>query len=243
MKKSDITILNRVMKELKKERPGLMGTITGKYGYNYYMNMHMILATTEAVPEIEPAKDTFDLDKMFDTFNMELIDITIDLEALKAFKKENKKAKNGSRAPYIIKINDNDKYMYLGFNPCYVLDILTFTGTDTIKINAAGLKTDKGYYNMPFYVEAEGRKGLCLPINVNPKKADFTPEVNQEVDLLKAKGLLKGEYKKAVQKETEVKQEAAPEVKQENTEVKADDPKYLMAVWYAENVILKKNIA
>lgn len=258
MKKSDIQILNRILRENKKSRPGLMGSIAGKYGSYYYMNTYMILASSEAAEGIEPARDTWDCDKLFDTFNMELIDITIDLEALQAYKKEVRAAKAKDKKPYIIAIhNYNGKKLFLGINPFSLYDLLKFTGTDKIRINAEGLKD--GYYKLPFYAEGPDRKGLCLPVNVNPKNA-IEPEANQEVDILRAKGLLKGEYRKAVKKEAtaEVK-EAAPEVKPEaikpaaemkeaieTPEVKApaaDDPAYLLAVWYAENIILKQKTA
>lgn len=250
MKKSDIQILNRILRENKKSRPGLAGSIAGKYGSYYYMNTYMVLASPEAAEGIEPARDTWDCDKLFDTFNMELIDISIDLEALQAYKKEARAAKAGSKKPYIIAIHDGGKMIFLGINPFFLYDLLKFTGTDKIRINAEGLKD--GYYKLPFYAEGPDRKGLCLPVNVNPKNA-IEPEANQEVDILRAKGLLKGEYRKAVKKEAapEVKPEAiepAAEVKEaiETPEVKApaaDDPAYLLAVWYAENIILKQKTA
>ena len=248
MKKSDIQILNRVLRENKKSRPGLMGSIAGK-NCNYYMNMYMILASSEAAEGIEPARDTWDCGKMFDeTYNMDLIDVDIDMEALQAHKKEGKKLGNGSKAPYIIKVNDGGKIIYIGINPAFLLDLLKFTGTDYIMINAAGLK--EGYYKLPFYAGGAGRKGLCLPVNVNPRNADKTPEVNQEVDILRATNkkpaAVKTEAKEAA---ADVKQEAAPEVKPEaieTPEVKApaaDDPAYLLAVWYAENILLKQKTA
>jgi len=230
MKKSDIAILNRVLKENKKGRSGFIGYMEGKHGYTYYINSHMIYASIEKADGIEKAPEAFDCDKMFDTFNMDLLDITIDLDALQAFKKENKKAGNGSRAPYIIKINDGEKVTYLGFNPAYLLDILKFTGSDHIKINVDGLKDH--FYKVPFYIEGEGRKALLLPVNINPHKADISIDHNQEVDIFRAKNpILKGVTTK----------EHKPEAKQPET--KADDPAYLLAVWYAENVILKQATA
>jgi hypothetical protein len=190
----------------------------------------MIYATTEDIPDFEPAPAAESYQKtvntMFDTMKIDFIDIQIDIDALKAYKKEAKAAK--SNKPYIIKINDGGKVNYIGINPAYLLDLLTFTGTDTIRINADGLK-DK-YYKLPFYSEGSENKGLLLPVNVNPK-TDIDPEANQEVDILRAKNPIKGFKGVTTENHT-------PEAKKE-----ADDPAYLLAVWYAENVILKAKTA
>lgn len=241
MKKSLIQILNRVLRENKKVYTGLIGRIDTSYGLHCYMNNHMIYATTEDIPDFEPAPAAESYQKtvntMLDTMKIDFIDIQIDIETLKAYKKEFKAASSkGGKKPYIIKINDGGKVNYIGINPAYLLDLLTFTGTDTIRINADGLK-DK-YYKLPFYSEGSENKGLLLPVNVNPK-TDIEPEANQEVDILRAKNPVKGFKGVTTEKHTP---EAAPEAKKED-KAPADDPAYLLAVWYAENVILKKKTA
>ena len=74
---------------------------------------------------------------------IELTEIKIDLQELKYFLKVNKPKKREKPIPYVIKTPDG----YAGYNPQYLLDLLTFSGTDTIKY----------HYN----------KGLCYSMDLN----------------------------------------------------------------------------
>ena len=165
---SDSAIVKRLLKSSKESRNNAL-LKAHKFNYNGLTfegvtDGHYVIATADTIG-VEFAEDNerMAFERFFDTSALDK-EITIDIEELKVFSKIADK-----KEPYMVKFEACGRTCYGGFNPQYLLDVLTYCKTDKIKVTAKN-----GYVMAPAYIEAENgeRIGLVLPINI---KGSSTP--------------------------------------------------------------------
>lgn len=164
---SDSTIIKRLLKS-SKDSGGYNGALLKAHKFNYngltfegVTDSHYVIATADTIGvELAQDNERMAFERFFDTSALDK-EITIDIEELKVFSKIADK-----KEPYIIKWSNGVHGCYGGFNPQYLLDVLTYCKTDKIKVTAKN-----GYVMAPAYIEAENgeRIGLVLPINIKPQ--------------------------------------------------------------------------
>ena len=184
VKKSDLAILKRILKDGEAYGGGhnLLGRLIRDDG-EYIMSQHYgVFDAENKYDDLAASDSTFDTKTCFKTTAEAAKDgykITFDLEALKAAKKENTGRKSYDKKPYLVKIIDGNKTEYAGFNPSFLIDVLTFTRTESVMIAKEGFNK-AGNLTSPAYIDNGTRKALLLPVNVNPNKR---PDIDNDVKL------------------------------------------------------------
>ena len=126
--------------------------------YSGLTNGHYILASSQEL-SVEASESPFNMYPLFKDINNFDLEISVNVEAVKAFAKLNK----DKTKPFIIDINDNS---YIGVNAKYLSDILDFCNTDKIYIAREYVKA--GCYKSTIFVKSENMENisLLLPVNV-----------------------------------------------------------------------------
>ena len=168
VKKSDLAILKRIVKDTK-GNPVSRIVIDGvEYIGSSY---RMVCDTENKYDDIPVSEGSFRPDTLFNQTAEAAKDgyrFTINPDALKLLKKENTGRKSHEKKPFIIKIVDGKKVRYAGFNPSFLMDVLTFTRTNDVTIAKDGFNKN-GNLTSPAYIENGSRKAIVLPISLNPK--------------------------------------------------------------------------
>ena len=187
VRKSDLAILKRIIKDGTEAGHCILGRLVRNEA-EYIMSPHYGVVDTEnKYDDLPESESTFDAARTFNETAKAANDgytIKFDIQDLKAFKKENPLGKGyiKCKAPYIVKIVDGKKELYAGFNPSFLIDVLTFTGTDEVKVAKEGFNKSK-MLTAPAYMENGSRKALVLPVNVNPKLETVTHNVRLTVTI------------------------------------------------------------
>lgn len=152
--KKPVKIIEKMVKKAD-NRPMFKKAHKWDGGYGFTDGYRIFFSdNSEGFEEAVEPHESFNLNQFVEsTKNYIFSTLDINIEELRYYIKVAKPTKRGEiYKPFLIAIDNNQ---YMGFNPLFLLDLIEYSGTNTIKYTAN---------NAP--IMSENEKALLLPVNV-----------------------------------------------------------------------------